>query len=87
MAQENLFTLLPKYKMFVCVITVCCVYAMSGVHERDRHFTEILYETIFKKVKKLMLSQLLDKRLSLLRNTRYKLALGYVFDKIVLLLC
>ena len=52
----------------VCVCHVCYVYAKSGVHARDRHFTQIWYETFFKKVKKLMLSQLLDKRVSLLRN-------------------
>ena len=63
---------LPKYNMFVCVIIACYVYApvyaKPGVHARDRHFTQIWYETFFKKLIKFRLSQLLDKRLSLLRN-------------------
>ena len=54
---------------YVCVIIACYVYAKAGVHARDRHFTQIWYETLFKRVIKLMISQHLYKSFSLLRNT------------------
>ena len=52
-----------------CVISQITTYCKNGVHARDRHFTQIWYEKLFKRGIKLMISQHLYKSFSLLRNT------------------